>query len=761
MKEEAEGKVKAEAEAKIRAVREAAVRAAAEAKAKADAEAKAKVDAERRAREEMERRLEQERKAREEAERKAKEEAERAERVRQEAEEQARKVREEVERKAKEEAERVRKELEAERKRLEEDKKRHEEERRQEEERAAAKRKQREEEEAERERQEEAERAEKKRKREEAELQAAAEAAVAKPKPEEPKEPAKPESFSDSLLADLESFTKKDDEEQKAQEAAERKSKSDAERRKREEAERQAQEQAEAQQREEEQARRKEEEKRKAREEEERIAREEERRQREAEEIKRKAEAATAAAMAKQGATAKEEDIPISDDDLDMEDVKKDRKALGISEKKERETRREAEKRKREEDKKRREAETKAARAATAAPSGRPRRPSNWGRPVAIILVLVLLVAVAAAHFVPLSTTEYERGATEALGQPVKIGSARLWLFTGVQVRLDDVHIGEARIARVITHPALGSVFSDQKHFNAVELEGLTLPQESLGQALFTKVKGDNFSVERIQAHQLELPGALVLPKKLDADIVLDAEGALRSGTVRGPDGLVARLAPKGSSIEFDVTAAGFTLPIAPQVTLSQFGMKGSATRGGMNIAEWGGTIFNGGISGTANLRWGGTWQVDGVLTVRGINAAVFAPALLSEGKAEGTGKFSMSGVEPAKLLADGRVEGNFTVSKGVLGSFDLSRAIQSRGKTVTGRTQFAEMSGQAIYDRGAVALRNVTIGAGALNAGASADIAQSGALSGRIIADVRNAGQTLSATLLLGGTVKEPQVRN
>jgi len=70
-------------------------------------------------------------------------------------------------------------------------------------------------------------------------------------------------------------------------------------------------------------------------------------------------------------------------------------------------------------------------------------------------------------------------------------------------------------------------------------------------------------------------------------------------------------------------------------------------------------------------------------------------------------------------------------------------------------------MSGQGSYNRGAVALRNVTIGAGALNAGASADIAENGALSGRIVADMRTTVRSLSATLLLGGTVKEPQVRN
>jgi hypothetical protein len=196
-------------------------------------------------------------------------------------------------------------------------------------------------------------------------------------------------------------------------------------------------------------------------------------------------------------------------------------------------------------------------------------------------------------------------------------------------------------------------------------------------------------------------------------------------------------------------------------VSLGSFAMKGEATRLGMRIESWGGSLLGGALSGSANLRWGGTWQLDGVLRARNVNAAAFAPALLSEGSAEGTGKFSMSGAEPGKLLRGGRIEGSFTIGKGVLGSFDLARAIRTRGEEVNGRTLFVELNGQGSYNGGAVALRNVTIGAGALQAGASADISQSGALSGRIVADVRTASQSLRTTLNLGGTVKDPQVRN
>ncbi len=753
MKEEAEARAKAEAEAKVTAAREAAARAVAEAKARAEAEARAKLEAERRAREEMERRLEEERKAREEAERRAREEAER---LRREAEEKARReaeelrqrleaerrAREEAERKAREEAERLRREAEEQARKARE--------------------------EAERQQQEAARAAEAAAQAaaqaQEAAAQAAAQAAIQAAGPST--EARKGDSFADSLMADLDSFTNKDEEERKARADAEHQAKAEAERRRREEAELREREAGEARRREEEEARRREEERRKAREEEERLVREEERRRREAEEIQRKAEAATAAAMAKQAA-AGEEDIPITDDDLDMTEVKKERKALGIDEKKlkekEKEAERAARKRKREEEKKRRKAEKEAAKQAAklAAPSGRPRPRSNWGGRLGVFLILVVLVAVGVAHVVPLDVAEYEQAAAQALGQPVRIGTARLWLFTGPQVRFENVRVGDVRIARVSAHPSLLSLLGDRTTLSLVEVEGVSLPQPAFGAALFSQLKVGRFSVERVQVRELTLPGALVLPKPLEAEITLDSRGVVRSASLHGPDTLYTQITPKGDVLQFEGTAGGFPLPIAPEVVLSQFAMKGTATRHGLDIAEWGGAIFNGGISGTARVRWGSTWDVEGVVTVRNINAAVFAPALLSEGTAEGTGRFSMSAADPSKLSGTAHVEGRFAIGKGILGSFDLSRAIQSRGKQVTGTTQFAELNGQVVYDRGTVALRNVTIGAGALNAGASADIAKGGALSGRIIADVKTAAQTLSATLNLGGTVKEPQVRD
>jgi hypothetical protein len=332
-----------------------------------------------------------------------------------------------------------------------------------------------------------------------------------------------------------------------------------------------------------------------------------------------------------------------------------------------------------------------------------------------------------------------------------------------LQITLKNIRLGDdVRIASGAASPELGSLRSEKKKFTRIELEGVQFPQEAIGNALFAKVLSGNFAVNRVLVRKLELTGAAVLPAPLEIDLVYGIDGTLTQATVRGPDTLFGKISPTAKAIEYDITAHGFPLPILPGVTLSDFRMRGTANDRGMQIAEWGGKLFGGAISGTANLRWSSGWSMDGVVTARNINAAVFAPALLSEGKGEGTGRFSMSGTDPSKLGSGGRLEGNFTISSGVLGSFDIGRVIRTSGKEYAGRTQFTELSGQATYDRGAVSLRNVTIGAGALNAGASADIAQSGALSGRIVADVKAAsGRNVSATLHLGGTVKEPQVKN
>ena len=773
VKAEAEAKVRAETEAKMRAeAKDAAdrkfaeqVAAKAEAEKKAAAEAAdAKVRAATKAAAEAKARAEAEaKKAREEAERVRQEAEEKAERARKEAEEKARREQEELmrkleeERKAREEAERKAKEearrLEEERRKLEEERKRHEEEKRREEEERVARRKREEEEEA-RQRTERKKRAEEEEAREEAEREARRKAKAQEeekpkevefslpdlnltpaPKAPEPVKAAPPPpsagaggGFSDSLLADLDSFSTRDEQEQKEREEQLRKEKEAAAARAREAEERRQREAIEAMQRAEKERLKQEERERKAKDEAELKEREEKEKQRLAEEEeKRKKEAEEREKKAKQ-----EERLTASSQRGAQFDA--------------------AARAKREAALQARPVRAKGERAVAK---------GGWGKPIAITLFLLLVIVVGVAHVMPIDTSDYERGAAEALGQPVKIGSANLSLIGGLQLKFHNVSIGDTRIAELRGFPEFDALLGPTKAFSRIEVDGAKVPQEALGPALFTKIKAQNFSVARVVAKNLELTGPLVLPKGLELDALYNPDGAVRTAFLRGPETLVVKLEPKGQVIEADMSASTISLPFAPEVSFGRFSAKGTISSHGFAISEWDAAALNGTLSGTANITWGDTWVVEGVLTARNLNAAVFAPALISDGRAEGSGRFSMRGSQPAKLGETARIDGTFTVSRGMLGSFDLARAVQSQGKASSGRTQFAEMTGNGVYDRGAVALRNVTLGAGQLNAGASADIAQNGALSGRIVADVRIASQQLRAVLNLGGTVREPQVRN
>lgn len=813
---EADAKMQADAEAKVKAAHEAAERSAAEAKAKTDAADRDRQAAEDRARKEMEEKarrdeeimrqrleaemkaqLENERKARAEEDRKREEEAKkREEEAKKRREEEDRRRKEEDERRAKEDAERRAKEEAERKKREDEERKRaHDEGQRKELEATAkrdaealrqkleaemkakleAERKAREEEDlrkrketderrsreyVERRAQEEAER----KARDDAEAKARADAAASLPKiaatlppAQAPKAAAAPAAsaasaaLGDDLLADLDSFGKREEEEQREKEEAERKAKEEAERKAKAEAESRAKEEADRKRREEEERARKDEEEKRAKEEAERKEREEEERRKEEEaERKRKAKEALAAKQAEEkaaraGAGAKpgkksgakaaaDDDIGVSDDDLDTDDLKRDQKVAA-------------------------EMARKVAREqpAVAVSGGRPKK---WGKPVAIALFVLLVAGLGALHVMPLSTAEYEKAASEAMGLPVKISSARLSMITGLEVKLEGVSIGDAVKIRVVHgSPEVGSLLGSRKAFSRMDLEGVSISQSQVADALLGKVAGENFRVARITIKQLVLDGPLKLPA-LDIDAAVSGDGSLQSVKLTGADKLVVQLLPKGGDIAFEISAGSLALPFVPALILSEFSMKGSANRAGVTTAEFDGRAYDGVISGSARIRWGATWTVEGELRARGVKVAVFAPALVSDGKVEGRGAYTMTGTKPATLYESARLQGEFKIEKGVLGSFDLSRALQSGGANSSGTTIFNELTGQGVYDKGTVQITSASVTAGAMNAGMGLNIDANGALSGRVVADVKTANQNVRATLNISGKVQDPVIR-
>src|SRR6267143_1181701 len=517
-----------EAEEKAQAERERQ-RAEAETKVRAETEAKLRLEAEKKLREEAAHKVRADATAK--AELKAKLDVER--KARQEAE---RRIKEEAERTRREAEEQARREMEVLRQQIEEDRKAREEaERRSREEMARAR----------------LEADERARRAEERKHKPSEPPAEAPPAPPRPQPAPGSDKFADSLFADLESFNQREEESRQKDEETERAKTEERLRKAREMEERRAREEEEQRKAEEKQLAREEAERR-AREEEERLAREneererkfreeEDKRARESEERLRKAKEEEVLAAKTRGGMASGGDSSLQD-----------RRA-------------------------------KAMKRGPGVAAAYRRQERNWGKPVAITLLVILGVALGALHVIPISTADYEKAAREALGQPVRLASGRISLVRGVHYVFKDVRIGErVRIAEVRAFPALDALFDEKKIFKRIELEGATLPQDVLGEALFAKANGENFTLGRVVATQLKLEGPLPLPP-LDVDVALDTAGALRVASLAGPENLVANLSSKGSELEFEMSATSFALPIEPELSLDQFGMKGTITRRGMN----------------------------------------------------------------------------------------------------------------------------------------------------------------------------------
>ncbi len=784
-------RAQAERQAKERAEREAKERAEREVREKVQSAERARFEAAERARREAEElrfKIEEERRAREEAERRAREEAERTrreagERARREAEEKkalaeagALRQKYEEEKKAREEAERRADEerQKRERERQEEERKAREEYERQEvEQRAAREGKERKEAEehqrqirlareaedkkrrdadARRKKEEEAKRwevEEARRKADDAYRQRAEQEDKARAEREvleaaeraeaEQRAAEEADALAGSLLADLDTFSSRQDEERKLKEEQDRVERAEAERRAAEEQAQREREEADSKARRSEERRRREEEEQREREAGEQREREAAARKQDEEADKKRKERESLARNQEVG------DIPISSADLDRGDIEDDERKLAP------EARKALRDRSREVARARGRGDVSSKRAAAAY---KRKQPTRWGKPVAIFLFLTLAIGAGVANFVPLDAAEYERVASEAVGAPVKIGAARMRVLTGVQLRFERVSVGDvAKIAEIRAVPELTSLLGNDKVFTRLEFEQAVVQQAALADVLFGTMKQGRLQVARVVAVGARFEGPLALPP-MDVDASVGPSGKVFTVRLSGEriDGLVT---PREQSVGFEVTMASFDVPFVDKLTLAEFGMKGSAERSGMS-AEFDGRLYDGTVVGKARLEWGAQWSVQGEIQGRSMNAAVFAPQMVSQGRFDGKGRFAMSGAEPAQLGNTTRLDGEFTVTKGALGSFDLSRALQSSSAQASGRTPFTELEGRVSLAGGALAFRDLRLRSGLLGARGTLDVDAKGGLSGRVDAELRN----LRGTYYIGGRLGDPQLR-
>ena len=384
----------------------------------------------------------------------------------------------------------------------------------------------------------------------------------------------------------------------------------------------------------------------------------------------------------------------------------------------------------------------------------------NWGKPLAVVLFLVLLAAVAGLHFMPIDPTPIEAAAQARFGQPVKIGAMHLSLVPAARTQTRPHHPRCQR--RGLDRLRQGQPGARQRLRleQGVQVGGARRRDVAgcMGRRGAARTRRCRPAAHRPRHHagrEVDAPG-LALPA-LDVDATMAPDGALRSALINTQDKKQAlRIEMKDGVAAVELTGTPFHLPFASPVEFEDFTGKGTLDLNGLVLESFEATGLGGSFKGKARTRMGEWLEPRGRHVGAHADAGKVAGPLIQSGVLDAQGTFAMRAPVPARLGASLRAEANFVAQKGAVGMVDLSRAFQ--GSTVPGGvTPFSELNGVASLSGGAVQFRQVRLVAGLLSATGDAVVDAQKNLSGRFQAELR---QQARIGITLGGTASAPQIR-
>lgn len=554
--------------------------------------------------------------------------------------------------------------------------------------------------------------------------------------------------------------------EAEAKAAAEARARKEAEERVHREAEEKANREAEeerARREAEEKARRETEEKAKREAEERERKQAEEQARREAEERARQEAKAKAEAEARTRREAEERARREAEEERARKEAEEDARRV-VEERAEREAeeqaRRPAEERARhdeEEARARRElAEAKLAAKAAKSDGGKSH---GWGKLLAAALVALPVLGLALIHVMSFDSRipQLEKAASMQLLQPVRIATLHASLFPLPHWRLGGVVVGEGgqiKAPQIRLAAGLGSVFGGDMTFESLEVESPVFNEEGLAWLLFGKPQGQGAKPGRVNVVNAKLDSPSISLPAFAVKAETGGDGVWRKMTIESADkALTLDLTSQGETIQFEASASSFAVPFGSSLMLPDFSATGTATRGGVTVAEFKSRFHGGVLTGSAKLKWDRQWSLDGDLGARQIDTALLLPGLLEGDKLEGKASYAMRAGEAMKLFNAPRLEGAFVIRKGVLLGVDLGRLLQS-GET-SGKTEFSELAGSFVHERGTTQLQQLRLSAGFLSANGSVEVDTDKKIRGRLAIDLRMAAEQRRTSLAVSGTTR------
>ena len=412
----------------------------------------------------------------------------------------------------------------------------------------------------------------------------------------------------------------------------------------------------------------------------------------------------------------------------------------------------------------------------------KPRKEIPVGRLIVFGVLGLSLAAVAALHYLPLTpvNTRLEKALAQWIHDDVSSERLRVALFPSPYVKLDQLALGKAYDAKAASgrlNMDIGSVLGDRFVVQSMELNDVTIALEALPRALKwadANNRGDALEIDTITLRNVKTELRGVGIEVFDAEIGLDKKGRVTRATARTRDGKWTLDAVRDTSVpaneageqpwKIDFSARNWTPQMAGGIPISSLTLKGTWLGDDIVFPEAEARLFEGSFKGSAKVNLSKGIVATGEFNVERAKideiVGTFTRVVATTGKVEGAIAVTLAASSVGGLLEQPTIVGNFTARDGSISNIDLVQAMRNPG-SVGGQTKFSELTGKLRVSDGVVRLEGMKLSGGVLFAGGSVGIvANSGALTGNVQAEIRSNVAQDRANFSVSGTVARPALK-
>ena len=392
--------------------------------------------------------------------------------------------------------------------------------------------------------------------------------------------------------------------------------------------------------------------------------------------------------------------------------------------------------------------------------------------------LVALGLAVVVPWLVPTSAwlAPVQEMAAAELGAPVVIGRLRLAILPLPHLTAHDIDAGAGalRVATVLVHPDLGSLFSSPRRLRSVELREVRATQAGveLVQRAAARPRAESAAVivERLRLSDAQVTVAGGPLPAIDAQVEFAAANQPEKLTLQTRDGkakinLVREPGGGLAAWKLELHAADWLLPVGPPLLFKQLDATGQVNADALSLPAITASLYGGKLTANLDLACQKACKLGGHMVLAQLDIAPALQALRQKpalsGRLDASGSF---GAQAATLaaLADGvNATFAFKVADGVLHGFDLASAAQNlfKGGASGGQTRFDHLSGTVHVAGRATRLRDLRIGSGVLDAKGNVNVSAARQLNGRVDVELKGTSGLVSVPLNVAGTIGDPQL--